>query len=61
MCVGLFIQSILYIIEMVKIAIRKNIQSKERSNKNVELFWFSENPQLRELDYYNRPTANKQK
>lgn len=46
MSVGLFLQSILYIIEMFKIALRKKKQEKERKKEGVELYWFSVNPKL---------------
>jgi len=51
-CIGLWIQSLYYIYEMYGILKRKIRNQKERNNKKISYFWFSDNPKLKELSYY---------
>jgi len=58
-CIGLWIQSLYYIYEMYGILKRKIRNQKERNNKKISYFWFSDNPKLKELSYYkNEGTDN---
>ena len=50
-CFVLSAQSYMFIYRMVKIFKRKIVEQKERNKNNVKLFWFSENPKLKSLEY----------
>ncbi|KAL4498046.1 hypothetical protein ABPG72_014903 [Tetrahymena utriculariae] len=53
-CLGLFAQSIYYIFEMLKGIKRRGKQQKERKQKNIQYFWFQENPEVQQLTYYRK-------
>jgi len=52
--VGLLLHSTTTIQKLVYIFQKKVDHNYERQKKGVELYWFEENPQIRELGYYKR-------
>jgi hypothetical protein len=58
-CFGLWVQSLIFMKEMVGILKRKVSQAKERSKKDVSLFWITENPELKSCAYMNREVKEK--
>jgi len=58
-CLGLWIQSLFFIYEMFGILKRKLKQYKERSQKKISYFWFTDNPKLSELSYYKTEAKDK--
>ncbi|KAL4440769.1 hypothetical protein ABPG74_013750 [Tetrahymena malaccensis] len=53
-CTGLTVQSLYYIKEMYGILLRKYKQLKERKQKKISYFWFSENAKVKDLSYANK-------
>jgi len=58
-CLGLWLQSVYFIYEMFGILKRKYKQYKERAQKKIDYFWFSENPKLAGLSYYKTEAKDK--
>lgn len=58
-CFVISAQSYMFIFRMFKIIKRKWIEHKEREAKNIHLFWFSENPLLKSLDYMKNDSEAK--
>lgn len=50
-CAGLCVQSYLFMVKMAKIIRHKISNWQERKAKKVGLFWLSENPKIKDLDY----------
>jgi hypothetical protein len=50
-CIGLWVQSLLFAKEMIFILQRKNKQFQERRKKSIHYFWFTENPEIKNLSY----------
>jgi hypothetical protein len=55
-CVGLWFQSVLFAKEMIFILQKKYKQSQERKKKSVHYFWFTENPEIKNLSYTRKET-----
>jgi hypothetical protein len=58
-CSGIWLQSMVYIKEMVGIIKRKRSQFKEKKEKGIEYWWLSENPRLVELSFYKKESRDK--
>jgi hypothetical protein len=50
----LFLQSLIFSKRMIKILRNKRAESRERKLKGVQLFWFSHNKKIEDLDYYKQ-------
>ena len=51
LCACLCVQSYMFMVKMAKIIRAKFGNWQERKSKNVALFWFSENPRIKDLNY----------
>lgn len=49
---GVWIQSVIFAKRMVRILRHRYKEYRERKKKNVELYWFSNNKKIEEMDYY---------
>lgn len=56
---GVFVQSILYSKNMLKILEDRKRERLERKSKGVELFWFSFNEKIKECAYYQKAKGEK--
>ena len=54
-CLLIYAQSYMFIYRMFTILRIKAAEHEERRAKNIRLFWFSENPEVKTLDYAKRP------
>jgi len=53
-CIGLWVQSLLFVKEMIFILQRKYKQFQERRTKSIQYFWFTENPEIKNLSYLRK-------
>jgi hypothetical protein len=58
-CIGLWVQSMYFIYEMIGILKRKAKQLRERSEKSIDLQWLYDHPRLPELSYYKNEGSEK--
>jgi hypothetical protein len=50
----IWIQSVIFSKRMVSLLKHKYLEGKERKQKGIELYWFSVNKKIEELEYYKR-------
>jgi len=53
-CFSLWVQSLVFIKEMVVILQKKVLQFQERRTKSINYYWFSENPEVKNLSYFRK-------
>ena len=54
----IFLQSVSFMKIMFSICVKKWTQYQERQRKGIPLFWFSKNPDINTLDYFNQKKSH---